>query len=129
MVVFVATWYPMSFAILMARMHSLKTPSRSTIRSCVRSKPSRSTLEEHADFSLHVLDTAVWSFSYFACQPFTHFFAHEHRVGADVNDSFLREQSFYQRFDMRINQRFPAADGNHWRVALFCGGEAVLQAH
>src|SRR5205807_2618119 len=29
----------------MARMHSLKTPSRSTIRSCVRSSPSRCTFQ------------------------------------------------------------------------------------
>src|SRR4030095_4551044 len=107
-------------ALLIARIHSLKTPSRSTIRSCVRSKPSRCTfqyihlpgpivglagtfwslrcvcglffgnqsaLKEHGDFLLEFFAGAILSGAQFFRQPVTHLFAHEHGVGADVNDS------------------------------------------
>jgi hypothetical protein len=62
-------------------------------------------------------------------KPFAHFLAHEHGVCADVNDPLLLEQPFHQRFDMRVNQRFAATDGDHWRVALGRRPEAIFQAH
>src|SRR5204863_9216572 len=61
--------------------------------------------------------------------PFAHLLAHEHGVGANVNDSLLREQSFHQCLDVRIDERFAAADGNHGSVALLCRSEAILQTH
>ena len=59
--------------------------------------------------------------------PFAHLFAHEHRVGADVNDAVLLVQALDQGFDLRINQRFAAADRDHRRVAFLRRGQAILQ--
>ena len=86
-------------------------------------------LKEHSDFRLEFFAAAVLSVAQFFRQPFAHFFPHEYGVGADVNDPSLREQSFDQCFDMRIDQRLAAADGNHRRVALLSCRQAVLQAH
>ena len=61
--------------------------------------------------------------------PLAHLFAHEHGVRADVNDPALCEQSCHQRLDLRIDQRFAAADGDHRRVALLGRPQAILQAH
>src|SRR4030095_8067644 len=61
--------------------------------------------------------------------PLAHLLAHKHGVGADINDPILREQSLNERLDMWIDQRLPAADGNHGRVALLCRSETVLYAH
>ena len=63
-----------------------------------------------------------------ARQVFPHFLAHEHRVRADVNDPLLFEQAVDQLLDLRINQRFAAADGDHRRVAFLRRAEAILQA-
>ena len=60
-------------------------------------------------------------------EPFAHFLAHEHGVGADVNDAALFEHSIHERFDLRINQRLAAANGNHGRVAFLGRAEAILQ--
>ena len=90
---------------------------------------NQTALKERIDFLLEFFAAAVLSVAQFFRQPFAHFFPHEHGVGADINDPSLREQSFYQRFDMRIDQRFAAADGNHRRVALLRCRQAILQAH
>ena len=62
-------------------------------------------------------------------EPLAHFLAHEHGVGADVNDPRLLEQPFHERFDIRIDQRFAAADRDHGRVALLRRRQTILQAH
>ena len=41
----------------------------------------------------------------------------------------LLEQAGHQFLDLRINQRFAAANGHHRRVALLGHGEAFLQRH
>ena len=46
--------------------------------------------------------------------PFAHFSAHEHRVGADVNDPVLFEQTCTSALDLRINQRLAAAKSRSW---------------
>src|SRR5205807_7557167 len=54
-------------------------------------------------------------------------FAHEHRVCADVNDALLLKQTFDERFDLRIDERLSAANGDHRGVAFVRCGEAILQ--
>jgi hypothetical protein len=71
---------------------------------------NQSTLKKYLDFLLKFFAAAVLSVAQFSRQPFAHLFAHEHGVGADVNDPSLREQSIYQRFDVWIDQRLPSAD-------------------
>ena len=58
-----------------------------------------------------------------------HFLAHENAVGADVNDTPLLAQPGNQLLNLRIDQRFAAANGDHRRLALNGGGETILQAH
>jgi hypothetical protein len=41
----------------------------------------------------------------------------------------LIEQTLHQRFDVRVNERFTAADGDHGRVTLFSRPKTILQAH
>ena len=64
-----------------------------------------------------------------ARQVILHFLAHEHAVGADIDDAALREKSGDEFFDLRIDQRFPAANGDHWRAAFLRRGQAILEAH
>ena len=49
-------------------------------------------------------------FPVFRSQPLAHFLAHEHGIGADVNDPLLRQESLNKRFDIRIDERLAAAD-------------------
>ena len=49
-------------------------------------------------------------FSVFRGQRLAHFLAHEHGIGADVNDPLLREQAVHQRLDVRIDERFATAN-------------------
>ena len=51
-------------------------------------------------------------------QVVLHLFAHEHAVGADIDDAALRQQPGHQLLDLRINKRFAAANGDHGRVAF-----------
>ena len=69
------------------------------------------------------------SFGKFACHPFAHLFAHEHRVRADVNDPVLFKEAVHERFDVRINQWLTAADRDHRRVAFLSRAQTVFQAH
>jgi hypothetical protein len=62
-------------------------------------------------------------------QVIAHLFAHEHAVRADVHDALLGEESLDQRLDVRVDQWFAAANGNHRSVAFLRGAEAVVQAH
>ena len=80
---------------------------------------------QFADFVLHEL----WLGRQLRGHPFAHFLAHEHRVGADVNDALLLEQPLHERLDMRINQRFAAANGDHRRVAFLGRAQTILQTH
>ena len=59
--------------------------------------------------------------------PFAHLLAHEHRVGADVNDSTLLVQALHEGLDLWINQRLPAADRDHRGVAFLRRREAILK--
>ena len=52
---------------------------------------------------------------------------HEHRVGADVNDSALLVQALYEGLNLWINQRLPAADRDHGGVAFLRSREAILK--
>lgn len=64
-----------------------------------------------------------------AAEIFAHFFAHEHSIGANVDDAFLPEQSGDEFLDFWVDERFPAANGNHGSVAFGGGSQAILQAH
>ena len=64
-----------------------------------------------------------------AGQVILHLFPHEHRVGADINNAALLEQPCDEFLDFRIDQRLPAANRNHRRIAFVCRSEAILQAH
>ena len=58
-----------------------------------------------------------------------HFFAHEHPVRADVKHAALVEQAVDEFLDLRINQRFAAADGNHRRITFHGRFKAFFQRH
>ena len=58
-----------------------------------------------------------------------HFLPHEHAVRADVNDAVLFEQTGNQFLDLRINQRFAAANADHRRVTFHRHCEAFFQRH
>ena len=60
---------------------------------------------------------------------FAHLFAHENAVGADVNHAALFAQPGDQFLNLRIDERLAAADAHHRRVAIHCGGQALLQRH
>ena len=45
-----------------------------------------------------------------ARQIILHFLAHEHAVGADINNAPLFEQTSHQLFNLRIDQRLPATN-------------------
>ena len=62
-------------------------------------------------------------------QVFAHLLAHEHAVGADVDDAALGTQTGHQLLDLGINQRFATADGNHGRITVDGRLQAVLQGH
>ncbi len=64
-----------------------------------------------------------------ARQVVLHLFAHEHAVGADINDAALRQEAGDQFLELGVNQRFAAADRHHRRVAFLRGLQAILQAH
>ena len=64
-----------------------------------------------------------------AGEVFTHFLAHEHGVGADVNDATLVQQTLDKFLDLRINGRFTAADGNHGGAAFLRRLQTIFQAH
>ena len=64
-----------------------------------------------------------------AGQVIPHFFPHEHPVRADIDDAALLKQPGHQLFDMRINERFAAANRDHRRVAFPGGAQAILHAH
>ena len=140
----------------MASTHSLNTPSRSTMRSCVNSRPSTWTFQyihlvgrmttfcraaasdlRIVSASLSEINFASSSFFSFGStgrrinrgQVIAHFLPHEHAVRADVNDAFLPEQAVHQLFDLRINQRFAAANRDHRRVAFHRHGQAFFQRH
>ena len=140
----------------MASTHSLKTPSRSTIRSCVNSKPSTWTFQyihcvgRMTTFFFAASSDLRIDFGFLFGNQFSveqlfqlrldcrrinrreviaHFFPHEHAVRADVNDAALFEQAVDEFLDLRINQRFAAANGNHRRVAFHRGLQALLQRH
>ena len=129
----------------MASTHSLNTPSRSTIKSCVNSKPSTWTFQyihcvgRMTTFFLRRVvgfaDRLGFLFGdQFPVEQFfqlrfqlrringreiiAHFFPHEHPVRADVKHAALFEQAVDQFLDLRINQRFAAADRNHRRIAF-----------
>ena len=93
-----------------------------------RGKDEMAALKD-VDLILEFLAVAVMSFGKFRRHPLAHFFAHEHRVGADVDDALLLEQSLHERLDMRINQRFAAADRNHRRVTFLGRAQTILQTH
>jgi hypothetical protein len=61
---------------------------------------------QELDFLFQVAPLSGVRFPVFRGQPLTHFLAHEHGIGADVNDPLLREHPFHQRLDVRINERF-----------------------
>ena len=136
----------------------MKTPSRSTMRSWVRSRPSRWTFQyiqrlgamtgfeaslgplRMSSASLAVMSsserrtctfssTAAGTAEALGGQIFAHLFAHEHGVRADVNDAALLEEAFDERLDLRIDERLAAADGDHGGIALLGGAEAILKGH
>ena len=55
--------------------------------------------------------------------------AHEHPVGADIDDAALFEQTSDQFLDFGVNEGFAAADGNHRGIALRGRAEAILEGH
>ena len=58
-----------------------------------------------------------------------HFLPHEHGVRADVNDTALFEQAGDEFLDLRINQRFAAANADHRRVTFLRHRETFFQRH
>jgi len=62
-------------------------------------------------------------------QVLAHLFAHEHGVGADVNDAALVEDAGYEGLDLGIDEGLAAADRNHGSVAFLGGAEAILEGH
>ena len=58
-----------------------------------------------------------------------HFLPHEQGVRADVNDAVLPEQAGDEFLDLRINQRFTAANADHRRVTFHRRREALFQRH
>ena len=59
-----------------------------------------------------------------------HLAAHEHGVGAEVNDAVLLvEQRGGKGLDLRIDERFAAADAHHRRAALGRRAQAFFQGH
>ena len=67
--------------------------------------------------------------SQFFGPPFAHLFAHEHGIGADVNDPALVEQTVNQCFNVRINQGFAAANRDHRRITFLGRSDTILQRH
>ena len=140
----------------MASTHSLNTPSRSTIRSCVNSRPSTWTFQyihcvgrmttflRAASSDLRMVSASLSEINFSSSSFFSfgsmlrringgevipHLFPHEHAVRADVNDAALFEQAGDQFLDLRINQRFAAANGNHRRIAFHGRLQAFFQRH
>ena len=64
-----------------------------------------------------------------AGQILPHLLAHEDAVGADVHQTSLFMQTGHEFLDLRIDQGLAAADGDHGRVALGRGGQALLERH
>src|SRR5215469_5059637 len=99
-----------------ARMHSRKTPFRSTMMSWIFSRPSR------------------WTFQYIdglgEITGFLGFFG-PCRIWPDSFGviSSLLSQPGHQALDLRIDQRLTTTDRNHRRVALRRGLKAILQRH
>ena len=85
--------------------------------------------ENRVDLVFEIFSLCRLRFPKFRRQPFAHFFAHEHRVRADVNDAALLEQTLHERFDVRINQRLAAADRDHWRIAFFGRAQTIFETH
>src|ERR1035441_1973393 len=138
-------------------MHSLKTPSRSTMRSWVRSRPSKCTFQyiqrdgaivglagsfgplriSPASFSLSKpASSSSLIFSSTNADRADNCEESHSRIFLRINialvqmyDSTLFEHSVHQRFDLRVNQRLTAADGNHGRVAFRGRSQAILEVH
>src|SRR6476661_8121291 len=112
----------------MARMHSLKTPSRSTMRSCpfqsiemhipvhpvgrangrfrwiLRTLSNLALVlfghQSRRDQGIDFLIDKSASTAELRREPFAHFLAHEHGVGADVNDTSLLEHACHERLNL-----------------------------